>query len=69
MAEAAPDQPGPLVSLAEARVRLGGRKQALMALKEAARRGLKHARTLGNDPELKPLASDPEFQQILRGLS
>ena len=69
MAEVAPDQPGPLVLLAEARVRMGGRKQALKALKEAARRGLKHANTLANDPELKPLASDPEFQQILRGLS
>ena len=68
MAEVAPDEPMPLVLLAEARVRMGNKKQALKALQEAGRRGSLHAKTLTDDPELRPLASDPAFQEIVRGL-
>jgi dienelactone hydrolase len=67
MAEVAPDQPGPLVLLAEANVRLGNKKEALKNLKEAVKRGLKYTKTLTEDPELRPLASDPTFQQIVQG--
>jgi predicted Zn-dependent protease len=67
MAEVAPDQPGPLVLLAEANVRLGNKKDALRELKEAVQRGLKHTQTLTEDPELQPLASDPTFQRIVQG--
>jgi hypothetical protein len=31
------------------------------------KRGLKYTKTLTEDPELRPLASDPTFQQIVQG--
>jgi hypothetical protein len=68
MADAAPDQPAPLVYLAEARVRTGNKKGALKAIEEAVHRGLKRPQSLTDDPELQPLASDPAFQQIVQGL-
>jgi dienelactone hydrolase len=69
MADAAPDQAWPLLLLAEARVRAGNKKAALKAIEQAVQRGLKRAQTLTQDPELQPLASDPEFQRIVQGLS
>jgi dienelactone hydrolase len=69
MAEVAPDQPWPLLALAEARVRAGNKKAALKALDQAVQRGLKNAQTLTQDPELQPLASDPAFQRMVKGLS
>lgn len=69
MAEASPDQAWPLVLLAEARVRAGNKKAALKAIEQAVQHGLKRAQTLTQDPELQPLASDPEFQRIVQGLS
>ncbi len=68
MAEVAPDQAWPLVLLAETRVRAGNRKAALKAIEEAVKRGLKRADTLTRNPELAPLASDPEFQKIVQSL-
>jgi hypothetical protein len=68
MADAAPDQPAPLVYLAEARVRTGNKKGALKAIEEAVQRGLKRPQSLTDDPELQPLASDPAFQEIVQGL-
>ena len=69
MAEVAPDKPGPLVLLAEAKVRAGNKKEALKALEQAVQRGLKNAKTLTDDPELQPLASDPAFQRLVQGLT
>jgi predicted esterase len=69
MAEASPDQAWPLVLLAEAHVRSGNKKAALKAIEQAVRRGLKRQQTLTQDPELQPLASDPEFQRIVQSLS
>ena len=69
MAEVAPDKPDPLILLAEAKVRAGDRKDALKALEQAVQRGLQNAKTLTDDPELQPLASDPAFQKIVRGLT
>jgi tetratricopeptide (TPR) repeat protein len=69
MAEASPDQAWPLLLLAEASVRAGNKKAALKAIEQAVQRGLKHAATLTQDPELQPLASDPAFQRIVQGLS
>lgn len=69
MAEASPDEAWPALGLAEARVREGNKKGALKAIEEAVQRGLKHAQTLTQDPELKPLESDPEFQRIVQSLS
>jgi dienelactone hydrolase len=68
MAAAAPDQTWPLLLLAETKVREGDKKAALKAIEEAVKRGMKNARTLTQDPELKPLASDPAFQRIVQGL-
>jgi hypothetical protein len=68
MADAAPDQPAPLLFLAEARVRSGNKKGALKAIEEAVQRGLKRPQSLTDDPELQPLASDPAFQEIVQGL-
>ncbi|HEY6309118.1 MAG TPA: hypothetical protein VI488_21960 [Candidatus Angelobacter sp.] len=69
MAEASPDQAWPLLLLAEASVRAGNKKVAIKALEQAVQRGVKHAQTLTQDPELQPLASDPAFQRIVQGLS
>ncbi len=69
MAEVAPDQPGPLVLLAEVRVRSGNKRGALKAIELAVQRGLKRPESLTEDPELQPLASDPQFQQIVQRLS
>jgi hypothetical protein len=69
MAEASPDQAWPLLLLAEASVRAGNKKTALKAIEQAVQRGLKHAETLTQDPELQPLAKDPAFQRIVQGLS
>jgi murein L,D-transpeptidase YcbB/YkuD len=69
MAEAAPDQAWPALALAEAQVRAGNKKAAIKAIEQAVQRGLKHAQTLTEDPELQPLASDPAFQRIVQGLS
>lgn len=69
MAGVAPDQPWPLLALAEANVRAGNKKAALKALEQAVQRGLKNAQTLTQDPDLQPLASDPAFQRIVKGLS
>jgi hypothetical protein len=68
MADAAPDQPAPLVYLAEARVRSGNKKGAVKAIEEAVQRGLKRPQSLTDDPELQPLASDPAFQEIVQRL-
>jgi predicted Zn-dependent protease len=68
MADVAPDQPWPMLLLAETRVRLGNKKAALKALEEAVKRGVKRPETLTQDPELQPLAGDPEFQRIVQGL-
>jgi hypothetical protein len=69
MAEGAPDQAWPALALAEAQVHAGNKKAALKAIEQAVQRGLKHAATLTQDPELQPLASDPAFQRIVQGLS
>jgi predicted esterase len=68
MADVAPDQSWPLVLLADTQVRAGNRKAALKALEEAAKRGMKSPETLTQDPELKPLFSDPAFQRIVQSV-
>jgi hypothetical protein len=69
MAEAAPDKPGPPLLLAEAEVRAGNKKEALKAIEQSVQRGLKTAKTLTDDPDLQPLATDPTFQEIVHSLS
>jgi dienelactone hydrolase len=69
MAGANPDQPWPLVLLAEAQARGGNRKAALKSLEEALHRGLKDPHALAEDPDLQTLVSDPAFQRIVGGTS
>ena len=68
MRQAAPDQPFPLVLLAEVSNRAGNKKAALKAIEQAVQHGLKNAETLTQDPELQSLAPEPEFQRIVKGL-
>ena len=68
MAEVAPDQPWPKLLLAETRVRAGNKKAALKALEDAVKRGMKRAESLTQDPELAPLAQEPEFKKIVERL-
>jgi hypothetical protein len=69
MTEAVPDQAWPPLMLAEAHVRAGDKKAALKAVAMAIEHGLKHAQSLTSDPELEPLASDPQFQRMVRSLN
>ncbi|HLW55147.1 MAG TPA: hypothetical protein VKW06_20120 [Candidatus Angelobacter sp.] len=69
MSEASPGEAWPLVLLAEVQVRSGNKKAALKDIEQAVHRGLKHAQSLTQDPELQPLASDPAFQRIVQNLS
>ena len=69
MAQAMPDQAWPLLLVAEVNVRAGNKKAALKAIEQAVQRGVKHRRSLTDDPELAPLQSDPEFQKIVQGIS
>jgi dienelactone hydrolase len=66
MAEVAPDKAGPLILLAEAKLHEGNKKDALKALEQAVQRGLTNPKTLTDDPELQPLASDPAFLKIVQ---
>jgi dienelactone hydrolase len=68
MAAAAPDTAWPLLRLAATRVKIGNRKAALKALEEAVKRGVKNPDTLTQDPDLQPLASEPEFQKLVEDL-
>jgi dienelactone hydrolase len=59
------DEPWPVLLLAETRVALGNKKQALKDLREAVRRGLKDAEILESDKQLESLRGDPEFKKLL----
>lgn len=64
-----PDSPVPHLGLARVQARLGNRKAAFDALRAAVSLGLRvPRRELAEDPELAVLASDPAFEEILRGL-
>jgi dienelactone hydrolase len=69
MTEVVPDQAWPPLALAEAEVRAGNKKAALKALEVAIQHGLKHAKSLTENPELQPLASEPAFQRLVQGLN
>lgn len=68
MAAAAPDTAWPLLRLAATRVKIGNKKAALKALEDAVKRGVKSPDTLTQDPDLQPLASEPEFQKLVEEL-
>ena len=62
------DEPWPALLLAETRVAMGNKKQALRDLRDAVRRGLKDAEVLESDKQLQVLNTDPEFQKLLAEL-
>ena len=59
------DEPWPVLLLAETRVALGNKKQAIKDLREAVRRGLKDPEILRSDKQLDAIRSEPEFQKLL----
>jgi len=54
--------------LAETRVAMGNKKQAIKDLREAVRRGLNDPEILESNKQLEGLHSDPEFQKLLAGM-
>ena len=59
------DDPWPVLLLAETRVAVGNKKQAIKDLREAVRRGLNDPEILESDKQLEALRGDPEFQKLL----
>lgn len=59
------DEPWPVLLLAETRVALGNKKQAIKDLREAVRRGLKDPEILRSDRQLDAISSEPDFQKLL----
>jgi tetratricopeptide (TPR) repeat protein len=66
--ESDPSQWEPLYRLACAESQQGDFKAALRALDAAAARGFKDVSTLQNDACLRPLATEPRFQALVRAL-
>lgn len=59
------DDPWPVLLLAETRVALGNKKQAMKDLREAVRRGLKDPEILESDKHLDALRGESEFQKLV----
>ncbi len=57
--------PGPSLLLAQTRVAMGNKKQAIKDLREAVKRGWRDAQFLETDEKLQALRADPEFQKLL----
>ena len=66
--EIRPETPGPPFGLARVHAANGRKKQALDALREAIRKGLRDAELLRTTPEFARLQSAPEFQGIVQSL-
>ena len=66
--EAMPDSPGPPFGLARAYAATGRKKQALEAVRETVRKGLRSAELLRTTPEFASLQSDAEFQKLIASL-
>lgn len=65
MSNVTPDQPWPVLLLAETAALRGDKKRALKELREAIKRGVRHPESLEEDANLQSLRSEPEFQQIV----
>ena len=62
------DEPWPALLLAETRLAMGNKKQALKDLREAVRRGLKDAEVLESDKQLQVLSNEPDFRKLVAEL-
>jgi len=63
-----PDQPWPVLLLAETHALQGDKKRALKDLREAIKRGLKRPESIEEDANLQTLHSEAEFQQMVAEL-
>lgn len=68
MSSISPNEPWPVLLLAETSVARGDKKRALKDLHEAVKRGLKNPDAIDKDTNLAALRSEPEFQQIVAEL-
>ena len=68
MSEITPDEPWPMLLLADTHASNGNQKQAIKDLREAIRRGFKNANFLEQDPNLEALRKDPDFLHIIAEL-
>jgi len=68
MGDITPDEPWPMLLLADTHAPMGNKKQALKDLREAIRRGLKNPDLLEHDPNLETLRKDPEFMNLIAEL-
>jgi dienelactone hydrolase len=68
MSSISPNEPWPVLLLAETSVARGDTKRALKDLHEAVKRGLKNPDAIDKDTNLERLRSEPEFQQIVAEL-
>ena len=68
MADVSPQEPWPLLLIAEASAESGNRKEALKAIRAAIKRGLKNVDAIAQNRNLAMLRSDPEFQAIIAEL-
>ena len=68
MGDITPEEPWPMLLLAETHASMGNKKQALKDLREAVRRGLKNPDFLEHDPNLETLRKDPEFLSLIAEL-
>jgi dienelactone hydrolase len=65
MADVSPDEPWPVLLLAETHTAMGNKKQAIKDVREVVRRGVKNPDVLEKDQALEPLRSEPEYRQIV----
>ena len=68
MRTVSPDDPWPVLLLAESRAVRGDKKHALKDLRDAVKLGLKNPDFIRENANLQNLNSDPEFQQIIAEL-
>jgi dienelactone hydrolase len=68
MADVSPQEPWPMLLIAEASAEAGNKKEAMKAVRAAIKRGLKNVDALAQNQNLEMLRSDPEFQAIIAEL-
>ena len=68
ISEITPDQPGPMLLLADTHASTGNKKQAIKDIREAMRRGFRNPDFLEHDSDLQTLRGDPEFLNLVAEL-
>jgi dienelactone hydrolase len=65
MADVSPQEPWPVLLLADTHCAMGNKRQAIKDVREAVRRGVKNPDVFEKDEALKPLHSEPGYRKIL----